>query len=76
MNLRQKIKRLIDESPSYDDASKLICVMLSDELELSGNGWFEDDPELEALLEDSDDPKAEHAYNELSDRVECILAGK
>jgi hypothetical protein len=76
MNLRQKIKRLIDESPSYDDASKLICVMLNHELELDGNGWFDDDPELEVLFEDSDDPNVEHAHSELVDKVESILAGR
>lgn len=64
MNLRQKIKRLIDESQGYDDASKLICVMLNYELDLERNDWFEDDPDLEELLED----------NELWDRVELILA--
>ena len=81
LNLRQKIKRLIDESQSNDDASKLICVMINDELELEGNGWFEDDPELEALFENSDeddcdDRKIHKIYKKLWDRVNSILAVK
>jgi hypothetical protein len=55
MTLRQKIQQIIDEGQSSDDSSKQICIMLNDELSLDGNGWFEDDPELEALFENSDE---------------------
>jgi hypothetical protein len=75
MNLQQKIKRLIDESQSNDDASNLICVMLHHELELDEDIWFEE-AELELLFENSADPKVQDAHNELWDRVEFILAGR
>jgi hypothetical protein len=55
MTLRQKIQQIIDEGQSSDDSSKQICIMLNDELSLDGNGWFEDDPELKVLFEDSDE---------------------
>ncbi len=71
--LREKIKRLIDSATDTHDASMLICQFLEDELELSGNGWFEDDPVLEPLFTKSDNPTVEAASEELYNRVEAIL---
>ena len=59
--LRQKIKSLIDSAKDSADAAMLICSFIDEELELSGNGWFDDDSEFE-----SDES--------LTDRVEAILA--
>jgi hypothetical protein len=41
--LRQKIKSLIEASANSEEASIKICRYLDDELDLSGNGWFDDD---------------------------------
>jgi hypothetical protein len=71
--LREKIKRLIDAASNSDDASMLICQFLEDELELSGNGWFDDDPVLEPLFCESEDEDTESASEELFNRVEAIL---
>jgi hypothetical protein len=71
--LREKIKRLIEAASNTEDASMLICQFLEDELELSGNGWFEDDPVLEPLFSESDNPTIEAASEELYNRVEAIL---
>jgi hypothetical protein len=32
------------------DAAVKVCILLEDLLDLQGNGWFDDDTELEAVL--------------------------
>ena len=59
--LRQKIKSLIDSPNDSADAVMLVCSYIDEELELSGNGWFDDDEEFESA-------------DSLYDRVEKILA--
>jgi hypothetical protein len=73
---RKKIERLIEAAaPNTEYAGKLICQFLENELELSSNGWFDDDPILNALFSESDedDPTIEAASEELFERVEAIL---
>lgn len=53
MTLREKIEKIILENQDNPKISAIeICKMLDDEISLSGNGWFDDDPimieELEA----------------------------
>ena len=72
--LRADIKRLIDAAENSDEAAKLICQHLENELELSGNGWFDNDPVLEPLFSETDDPAIEAASEALFGAVELILA--
>jgi hypothetical protein len=72
--LRADIKRLIDASKNSDEAAKFVCQHLENELELHGNGWFDNDPVLEPLFSKTDDPAIEAASEELFEAVESILS--
>lgn len=69
--LRGKIQKLIEQSQNAEEAAKLICVMLDESLDLSANGWFEEDCEMETLFGDAE---REDDYMQLSDKVEQLLA--
>jgi hypothetical protein len=68
--LRGKIQKLIEQSQNVEEAAKMICIMLDESLDLSANGWFEEDPELEALFGDAE---REDDYMQLSGKVEQLL---
>lgn len=46
MTIRERIEQAIREAATPGDASMEVCVMLEDVLDIAGNGWFDDDPEL------------------------------
>ncbi len=72
---RKDIEKLIDAAATdANEAAKLVCQFLENELELSGNGWFDDDPLLDSYFSESDDPAIEAASEELYRSVERILA--
>ncbi len=64
--LRLKIQKIIEKATSTEDASYLICYLLEDEIGLDGNGWFDDDSEMQTQLESS--------YSDMSARVSKMLA--
>lgn len=68
---RQDIQRLIESTPNAMEAAKLVCIYLDDQLDISGNGWFDDDPLLEALLIDEEQ---NGAYEMISTQVEQIVS--
>jgi hypothetical protein len=54
--LRTRIQALIENNNSDPkEAAIQICLLLEDRLDLSGNGWFGDDPELEARFDAEDE---------------------
>lgn len=54
--LRSRIQALIENNKSDPkEAAIQICLLLEDRLDLSGNGWFGDDPELEARFDSEDE---------------------
>ncbi|KJH70057.1 hypothetical protein [Aliterella atlantica] len=69
--LRGKVQKLIEQSQDAEEAAKLICIMLDESLDLSANGWFDEDPELEALFGDAE---REIDYVQLSDKIDRLLA--
>jgi hypothetical protein len=72
---REDIERLIEAAaPDSTEGAKLVCQFLENELELAGNGWFDNDPILNALFSETDDPAVEAASEELFERVEAILS--
>jgi len=49
MTLREKIEEiLVKDKP--EDVAKNICLMLEEEMCLSGNGWFDDDEILTQII--------------------------
>jgi len=51
MTLRQKITDAIKTANGKpEDAGIAICLLLEDEIGLAGNGWFDDDPDMQCLL--------------------------
>ena len=64
VNLRKKVKRVIEKAHSFkgnfdpEFTAKVVLVLLDDEIGLSGNGWFDDDPEMLDFLDTFwDDPE-------------------
>lgn len=53
MNLREQIEQKIAENPNNpEQAAFEVCKMLDLLLSLSGNGWFDDDPDYEKWCEE------------------------
>lgn len=48
--LRKNIHSIVSSVDDPNEAAKLICYHLDYELGLSGNGWFDDDPEMEPIF--------------------------
>jgi hypothetical protein len=53
--LRAKIQKVIAENPDPKAAAIQVCLLLEGLLDLEGNGWFDGDEELEALLAGDED---------------------
>jgi hypothetical protein len=51
--LRADVQKIIENADSPEDASRLVCWLFEEEVGLSGNGWFDDDPVMEELLSNS-----------------------
>lgn len=46
MTIRERIEQAIRDADTPEEAAMEVCIMLEDVIDLSGNGWFDDDPEL------------------------------
>jgi hypothetical protein len=44
--VRKKIQQIIESEPDKERAAFMVCEYLEDEMDLRGNGWFDDDPEM------------------------------
>jgi len=55
--MRKKIQEILDQEPNTERAAFLIMEFLGDELDLQGNGWFDDDPELIGWISADKEPK-------------------
>lgn len=53
--LREKIKDIVEEEKDPEQASLKICKLLEEELDLSGNGWFDGDEKLSSFINNQDD---------------------
>lgn len=74
MTLRAQIETAIRTSPDSSTAALAVCRLLDDELGLMGNGWFDDDAELLALLSaEPEVPSADH-WTALALRIESALS--
>lgn len=51
--LRTAVQKIIAQSPNPEQAAFKILEFLDGRIDLSGNGWFDDDPEMEAFLSES-----------------------
>jgi hypothetical protein len=49
--LREQIESLIKAHSDPQEAAIQVCIMLEDELDLRGNGWFDDDDLLDARFD-------------------------
>jgi hypothetical protein len=65
IRLRGKIQAIAEKASSAEEVGHLVCYLLEDEIGLNGNGWFDDDPEMQSLLRD--------AWTEMSERVKSLL---
>lgn len=51
MGLRQEIEQKIAEANGDPEKAAIaVCLLLEDELDLSGNGWFDEDHEFQEIL--------------------------
>lgn len=56
MTLREKIEGTIRSTGgNTEQAAIAVCRLLEDEIGLAGNGWFDNDEEMLALLNDEDE---------------------
>jgi hypothetical protein len=44
--MRKEIQRILEKEPNKERAAFMVCEFIDGELDLRGNGWFADDPEL------------------------------
>jgi hypothetical protein len=66
MFLREKIEAAISAAQGNNKEAALnVCVLLEQEMDLSGNGWFDGDEELVAVLE------AQEAESGIDDVATC-----
>lgn len=70
--LREKIQKIIQASKSTEDAAKMVCFWLESEIDLYGNGWFDDDEFMAGLLEESEDD-SDRSYEQMAERISQIL---
>lgn len=48
--LRPQIQEIIAQSENPEQAAFKILEFLDDQIGLAGNGWFDDDPEMEKFI--------------------------
>jgi hypothetical protein len=44
--MRKQIQAILEKEPDKEMAAFRVCEFLDSELDLRGNGWFDDDPEF------------------------------
>ena len=52
MTLREKIEKAISAGANVEESAIEVCKLLENDIGLSGNGWFDDDPEMLDKLND------------------------
>ncbi|MFL6463870.1 MAG: hypothetical protein ACJ73N_05610 [Bryobacteraceae bacterium] len=52
--MRKRIQQIIESEPQPEQAAFKVCGLLEDEIDLAGNGWFDDDPEMKNWLVKTD----------------------
>jgi hypothetical protein len=65
VQLREKIQDIAANASSPEEVGHLVCFVLEDEIGLAGNGWFDDDPEMQVLFRE--------AWTEMSERVANLI---
>jgi hypothetical protein len=64
MSLRDNVVKCIQAAPSPDEAARVVIAMLDwVGLDLEGNGWLDDDPEMQ-----EDMGRCSDAWQELADK--------
>ena len=53
--MRKQIQAILEREPTRERAAFVICKFINDELDLRGNGWFDDDQELLDFLDEDED---------------------
>ncbi|MFL6463869.1 MAG: hypothetical protein ACJ73N_05605 [Bryobacteraceae bacterium] len=48
--MRKKIQQIIEADSEKERAAFRVCEYLEEELDLDGNGWFDDDPGMKYWL--------------------------
>lgn len=48
--MRKRIQQIIESEPDKELAAFRVCEYLDEEMDLQGNGWFDDDPEIKGWL--------------------------
>jgi hypothetical protein len=66
IRLRGKIQDIAKKASSAEEVGHLVCFLLEDKIGLAGNGWFDDDPEMQALFRDS--------WSEMDERVKNLVS--
>jgi hypothetical protein len=64
IRLRGKIQDIAEKASSPEEVGHLVCFVLEDEMGLAGNGWCDDDPEIQVLFRE--------AWTDLSERVQSL----
>ncbi len=52
MTIRERVEQAIRGADTPEAAAMDVCIMLEGLVDLAGNGWFDDDPELLRRLGD------------------------
>lgn len=50
MTMRSDVEAILQATPDKAEAAIAICRYFNSEVGLMGNGWFDNDPELESLI--------------------------
>ena len=51
MTLREEIQKgIIEANGDTEKAAIAVCRLMEDTIGLNGNGWFDDDPQMQELL--------------------------
>lgn len=56
--MRKRIQEIIESETNQERAAYLVCEYLESEMDLAGNGWFDDDPEMVGWLSVGKEPKS------------------
>lgn len=49
--IRKEIQKLLESHTDPKEAAIQVCILLEENMDLQGNGWFDGDTELEDRLE-------------------------
>lgn len=74
--VRQQIQEIIEENPDAAQATAKILDFMDREFDASGNGWFEDDPNIFVFFDRYCSDEDRHIFEDLPLNTELIYKGE